>query len=631
MSLLESDPFKSQRPSFLNWGCLTSLVGLTVAGTALYLFINQAHPTTDTDGGMLVYGMTVYDALDRGEEDEWTFEAQEGDTISVRMNGSFDTYLEIEANGRSITSNDDGGDGTNSHIDSFTLPSDGTYTIIARAFSDGSGSYSLELQRLSSGEEAAVAEATLAPSENPITSMLTTPRPSSSDRIEYGATVRGEVTDETGEEWTFRGNEGDVVTIDMTGEFDTYLVLYNEDRLELVRDDDNGEGSNARIAYYVLPYDGEYIILARGFGGRTGSYELTLTSSDALDTPAPARAGTIEFGQTVRGDVNDQSGESWTFRGNEDDIVVIDMVGDFDTYLLLFDSDNRQLTQDDDSGEGTNSRINFYTLPHDGTYTIVARGWGGDTGSYELTITTVDSIPTMTPAPTSTSTPQPSRAGTIEYGQTVRGTVRDGAGESWTFRANEDDIVVIDMVGDFDTYLLLYDSDNRELTRDDDSGEDYNARISFYTLPHDGTYTIVARGWGSNTGSYELTITTVDTIPTLTPVPTLTPTPMPSRAGSIEFGQTVDGRVSDWGGDAWTFTGERGDEVMISLDGDNFDTYLVLTDSDYQQLAADDDSGEDLDSLITEFRLPRDGTYIIVARGFFGRTGSYTLTLTLED
>jgi hypothetical protein len=524
MSLLEPEPFKPQRPSFFTMGGLFSLLGIALAGGALYIFINQTHPFTDTSGGTLVYGFTVYDAIGTGEEDEWTFEGQEGDTIFVRMDGSFDTYLELEDDDqRQLIANDDSGDGTNARIDGFTLPNDGTYTIIARGYSgSAAGSYSLELQRLSSSEDASVPATREVGSNNrtptSIAAFIATPRANDSGTIEYGATVSGNVTTETGDEWTFRGNEGDIVTIDMTGGFDTYLVLYDSDNRELARDDDSGDSTNARIQYYVLPYDGSYTILARGYAGRTGSYELSLNNDD--------------------------------------------------------------------------------TIP-----------------------------PTSIP----TSTPAPSRAGTIEYGQTVRSNVRTEAGEFWTFRGNEDDIIVIDMVGDFDTYLLLFDSDNRELTRDDDSGEDYNARITFYTLPNDGTYTIVARGWAGNTGSYELTITTVDDIPTMTPAPTLTPTPLPSSAGSIEYGQTVDGRVNDFGGDAWTFVGERGDHVTIELDGDDFDTYLVLADSDYRELTYDDDSGDDLDSLIRDFRLPRDGTYMIVARGFFGRTGSYTLTLTLED
>lgn len=67
--------------------------------------------------------------------------------------------------------------------------------------------------------------------------------------------------------------------------------------------------------------------------------------------------------------------------------VTVDMgSNDFDTFLGLFDGDGDLLDEDDDSGPGTNSRVQF-TLPADGVYVIVANSLFGDQrGPYELTL-----------------------------------------------------------------------------------------------------------------------------------------------------------------------------------------------------------------------------------------------------
>jgi Bacterial pre-peptidase C-terminal domain len=335
--------------------------------------------------------------------------------------------------------------------------------------------------------------------------------------------------------------------------------------------------------------------------------------------------GTLNYGETVTDYIGGGERDRWTFRGARGDVVAIRMDGGFDTYVSLEDSDGRELAYNDDFNGTRSSYIAPFSLPQSGTYTIIARGWSSSgSGTYTLQLEYYDAVPTAPPTLVPTATSAPSRQGTLEYGESGRGRVNDAAGDSWTFRGDEGDIITLDMEGDFDTYLLLYDSDNRELIRDDDSGDDNNARIAYYVLPNDGTFTIVARGWAGRTGSYTLTLRYDEEIP-----PTATPTeaPPPTEQGSLEYGQTVEGNVRGAAGDSWTFRGERGDRVTISMEGE-FDTYLLLYDSDNRELTRDDDGGSDLNAQIDEYRLPYDGTYIIIARGFGGNTGSYTLTIT---
>ncbi|MEP6984937.1 MAG: PPC domain-containing protein, partial [Chloroflexota bacterium] len=86
----------------------------------------------------------------------YTFEAKKDDLIGVQMNrmsGSVDTLLAIaDQNLQELVSDDDGGGGQNAKIDSFRVPEDGKYYIIAtradRQAGTTSGKFKLTFQSL---------------------------------------------------------------------------------------------------------------------------------------------------------------------------------------------------------------------------------------------------------------------------------------------------------------------------------------------------------------------------------------------------------------------------------------------------------------------------------------------------
>lgn len=106
-------------------------------------------------------------------------------------------------------------------------------------------------------------------------------------------------------------------------------------------------------------------------------------------------------------------------------------------------------------------------------------------------------------------------------------------------------------------------------------------------------------------------------------------------APTIAIGETV---TSELGGDvqatAYVFTGEAGQQITATLTSDAFDCYLVLVDADGNELVIDDDSAGSLDSRISGFTLPADGTFGLIVTSFSGYRGSGTaqgaFTLSLE-
>lgn len=82
--------------------------------------------------------------------------------------------------------------------------------------------------------------------------------------------------------------------------------------------------------------------------------------------------------------------------------------------------------------------------------------------------------------------------------------------------------------------------------------------------------------------------------------------------------------------DEYTFSGRRGETVVVQMESDAFDSYLHLGSArrgGWRELSYDDDGGDGRDSRI-QYTLPEDGTYLVRASSLSRSTGPYTLTLS---
>lgn len=99
--------------------------------------------------------------------------------------------------------------------------------------------------------------------------------------------------------------------------------------------------------------------------------------------------------------------------------------------------------------------------------------------------------------------------------------------------------------------------------------------------------------------------------------------------GSIQAGNRVNDEITDlFEVHNWTFNGTVGQTVTIqgnAAGGDLTDPRVNLLGPDGNFLIGDDDSGDDNNALISSFRLPIDGEYIIQIDTW--RTGRYEIVL----
>ena len=211
----------------------------------------------------------------------------------------------------------------------------------------------------------------------------------------------------------------------------------------------------------------------------------------------------------------------------------------------------------------------------------------------------------------------PGRSQRIELGDTIRGRL-DGQNPMDLYSLEVGTVTSLNISlmrrsDELDPLLRLYSSNMVLLETDDDGGEGRNSLIEDRLVPA-GTYYIKVNRFNDGTsGSYSLTV--------------LGEVEGPQR---IELGETIQGRLDDQNPmDLYSLEVGTVTSLNISLmrRSDELDPLLRLYSSDMVLLEADDDDGEELNSLI-EGRGVLAGTYYIEAHRYDDSTsGSYSLTV----
>ena len=93
-----------------------------------------------------------------------------------------------------------------------------------------------------------------------------------------------------------------------------------------------------------------------------------------------------------------------------------------------------------------------------------------------------------------------------------------------------------------------------------------------------------------------------------------TPTEQTPDSPIVAVDSTVyRGRINaDTGELVFTFSGDAGQEMLIGLSSNEFDTYLILQDEHGQELAVNDNYGDGSNSQISSYALPYSGEYRVV-------------------
>jgi hypothetical protein len=331
---------------------------------------------------MIDLGQAVSGALSNGEETQavrYGLRLEGGRAYRIALNAANGSELDpkisigrILADGslESLAQDDDGGGGSNALL-RFRPETSGTYVVEVQKVGRVNGLYRLVVEQAAAGRAPAATQA-----------------------MRLGENISGELrdggarltaTDTLFNTYSIALRAGQKVNVKMDKEGDANLdplleigLLTSAAFEALAKDDDGGQGLNARIKF-TAPSDGTYIIRAMA-GEPTQEGQYTVGVSDvpvSVVPPIPARA---KLGETIRGnlDANDplrndshyfdryvfngQIGETFEITASADNFDII--VG-----ARQIDRVDDDYASDDDSGGGTNAKL-IYTVTTAGPQVI---------------------------------------------------------------------------------------------------------------------------------------------------------------------------------------------------------------------------------------------------------------------
>jgi hypothetical protein len=240
-----------------NSGTFTVLVSsFGLGGTGTYVLhlaqIPEAFivPAGD-EGGALTNGGNFAGTIDLGDLDMWTFTANTGDTINLRLGSSLNAKLQLYGpNGALLGLAQDSPD----NLIAYTATNSGTFTVLVSSFgAGGTGTYVLHLAQFP--------EAFIVP-----------PGDEGGGMTGSGSYVG---TIDLGDEdpWAFTACKGDIIRLGLnTTNFNGKLQLYGPNGALLA----TAQDSTALSIAYAATNCGTFTVLVSSFGaGGTGTYGLT--------------------------------------------------------------------------------------------------------------------------------------------------------------------------------------------------------------------------------------------------------------------------------------------------------------------------------------------------------------------
>jgi len=427
----------------------------------------------------------------------------------------------------------------------------------------------------------------------------------------------------------------------LSDEMDTFLFLVDADCFVLANNNDCLEGdpgSGSCVAVMLEP--GRYHLVANNWSSaQAGDYTLAV-SCEPVSFCSDCVVGAAMCGETVAGELAD--GDCVLPDGSFLDTYSVEVVepsrlsidlrsAEVNPYLLVMDENCVAIGEIDDADVKAGDLDASLSLDlRPGNYFVIANSsLGGEMGSYELTLAC-----------------EPfdvcSDCLLAELGCDGE-IVEDGLFEDDCVLQDGSfiDVFSVDMAEpgrlalslssiEFDSYLWLYD-ENCEVVETNDDCQPGNFDLSCLTADVEaGTYFVAVNSYAAaETGLYQLTATCQPGFEFC----------VDCNVGSISCDDQATGFLDlddcQMAGDGsfvdlYTFELDEPGPVIIDLSSLEFDTFLRLYNEDCEEVAVDDDGGEELNSRMT---IDLEAcTYVIGINSYAnGEVGTYDLSIRCPD
>jgi len=290
----------------------------------------------------------------------------------------------------------------------------------------------------------------------------------------------------------------------------------------------------------------------------------------------------LRLGSSVSATLREGDERWYSVRVTEECFVAVETSGSVDTYLEAYDATGNLIARDDDGGENSNAKVEFYASPG-GTYRLKLRGYNNsESGPYRIWAS-------------QKPLPQPAE---LRVGSSHSGNIVEGEDYWYRVTPSGAGFLVVETSGNIDTYLEVYDSSYNFITENDDGGDGNNARLEFF-IDTGKTYLLRLKGYNSNeSGPYRITASQK-------------PLPNPTE---LRVGSSHSGNLSG-GGENWYRIAPSGVGFLVVEVSSDMDTFLEAYDSSYNLITYDDDGGEDGNARL-ELYIETGKTYLLKLKGY---------------
>lgn len=407
---------------------------------------------------------------------------------------------------------------------------------------------------------------------------------------------------------------------------DPYLTLWNAELTLVAEDDDSGGGGNSRLGFTPAAggtyYLGVYDFRVSGTGAYTLRGSTSDTQAPTLLTRTPADDGSgvavdadlqLSFSEAVR------AGSGLIRLLNADGAVLREIRAD-DSGAVRIDGSTVTV----DPGPSLPAGASFSVTVDSGAFSDGAgNAFAGIASPTQWNFSTaavnaIDDFPLSVETPAVLTVNGSARSGSIDYvddGDLFRVTLNAGV----TYRFD----MVSPSTSSVDPYLMLFGlkPEVELIDYDDDSGPLPLDSELHFTPTTSGEYYLAAYDYAESTGRYTLQASAVPDDFTGSPATRGRVTVGGGTTrGAIDAPSDVDMfAVAVTAGQQYTF------ELTGTEDSGLDDPYLALVDAAGNLLASDDDSGVDLESLLT-WTATASTTLYLAAMDFDLGTGSYQVS-----
>ena len=521
-----------------------------------------------------------------GASDAWTFSANAGDGIMIRV-GSTNFTPHIQLYGPENTILQETTSGNSSYRDGFITyqaTSTGSYKVLVSAtFASQTGTYSVTLAQapeafvVSPGDEGGILTNGVA---------------------NVGTIDRGDL-----DVWSFAANGGDSFMIRAGAtSFTPWIRVYDPNGV-LVEETTSGN-SSYRDGFVTgqATNNGNYtVVLSATFQSQEGGYSLSFAIAPGSFTVSPGDDGGVltnglaNVGTIDRGDL-----DMWSFTANAGDSFMIRAgATNFTPWIRVYDPSG-VLAEKTTSGNSS-YRDGFVTgqATNNGNYTVVLSAtFQSQEGGYGLSFAIAPGAVIVSPG---------DEGGVLTNGVANVGTIDRGDLDVWSFAANAGDSFMIRAgATNFTPWIRVYDP-NGVLAEETTSGNS-SYRDGYVTgqATNNGNYTVVLSATFANQdGGYGLSFAQAPEVPVISEG---------DQGGPLLNGFTHDGTLARGDIDVWTFYGTPGDSNVLHVTGTGFTPWLRVLDPS-GNLAAETKSGNSA---------VRSGSVsLVVTNG-----GNYTVTLS---